>query len=373
MSKKNRSIRKNLNFVRNENRDDEERHQALARLRNRLIPLYHEVISEADFIVTTPVTASRLLRGFYKPDLLIFDECGHAHELSTLIALAHFEPKAWFFTGDHRQTEPYVESTSGYGSQLLVSTMERAAVNEAISHQLLINHRARAGLEYLASDLFYGGAMRSERQGDSLLPRSTRHLRAWLQELINNAPKPQVPATLLGLDVPRLLVCDKRGTEAERVGTSFWNPQHQDFVIQQVTRLLNDDEFLAPDNPDGRKLPGDIMILSPYKEAVHRYRAAVNKLPLAGNNAAARRSRIRVLTVDTAQGQESDVVFLDMVKARSTAHVENPKRLCVALTRARQAEVILMSAGMWSDTQNLYRVWNRCAQGLDGAAIRITM
>ncbi|KAK0656651.1 P-loop containing nucleoside triphosphate hydrolase protein [Cercophora newfieldiana] len=367
-------LKKPLKFINNEHRDPEERLGALDRLRRTLICLYDDVISSADFIVATPVAASRHLAGYYKPDLLIFDECGHAHELSTLIALAHFEPKAWFFTGDHRQTEPFVTSTAGYGSQLLISTMERAAVNGAIPHQLLINHRARSGLECLASDLFYRQEMRSERRDDSAVPLSTRHLRAWLQGLINNAPKPQAPVTLLGLDIPRLLVSDERNIPAEQVGTSFWNKAHLGFVVQQVTHLLNDPHFTEPppdDNadPDAAPAPGSIMILSPYKEAVARYRAAVNKIPLGKKV----QSRVRILTVDTAQGQEADVVFLDMVKNRASAHVENPKRLCVALTRARQAEVILMPAGMGSNTQNLFRIWNRCMEGWDGVAIQLPM
>ncbi|KAK0633080.1 P-loop containing nucleoside triphosphate hydrolase protein [Immersiella caudata] len=365
---------KQMKTVFNDNRPLDERQGALDGLRRRLVPLYDDVISEADFIVTTPVAASRHLVGLYNPDLVIFDECAHAHELSTMIALAHFEPEAWFFTGDHRQTEPYVSLRVPHVRQLGISTMERAAVNGAIPHELLINHRARASLECLASELFYGAMMRSEREpeSDSALPLSTRHLRAWLQKLINEAPKPQPPATLLGLDVPRLLISDKNKARAEQVGTSFWNSAHHDFIIRQVTHLLSDPSFTQPpvandlSRLSAKELPGTILIISPYKEAVYRYRIAVNKLPQG-------RDRVGVNTVDTAQGQEADVVFLDMVKQAPTEHVQNPKRLCVALTRARQAEVILMSAGMMMEMGYLGHLWNRCRDGEDGAAIIVPM
>jgi hypothetical protein len=76
----------------------------------------------------------------------------------------------------------------------------------------VINHRSRAGLECLASELFYSAAMRSERKDESALPLSTRHLRAWLQNLINEAEKPQPPSTLLGLEIPRLLIDAEDGT-----------------------------------------------------------------------------------------------------------------------------------------------------------------
>ncbi|KAK4453329.1 P-loop containing nucleoside triphosphate hydrolase protein [Podospora aff. communis PSN243] len=332
---------KQVKTVCNDNRPLEERQAALNQLRRRLVPLYDDVIAEADFIVTTPVAASRHLAGFFEPDLVIFDECAHAHELSTLIALAHFEPRAWFFTGDHRQTKPFVKSMNlGHVRQLAISTMERAAFNGAIPYELLINHRARAGLECLASELFYGATMRSERKGDSALPLSTRHLRAWLQKLINESPKPQPPATLLGLDVPRLLISDRKNRPAEQVGTSHWNPAHHEFILRQITFLLGDANFVQP--PPTRELPGTILIISPYKEAINHYRVAVNKLPQG-------RDRVSVQTVDTAQGQEADVVFLDL------------------------AEVILMSSRMANTWGALNMLWNRCHEGEDGAAIHLPM
>jgi hypothetical protein len=139
--------------------------------------------------------------------------------------------------------------------------------------------------------------------------------------------------------------------------------------MRQVALLLGDTSFTQPpvaEDLSAPALPGDILILSPYKAAVTKYRIAASKLPKGGD-------RVRVLTIDTAQGQEADVVFLDMVKRQSTEHAENPKRLCVALTRARQAEVILMSAGMGSGQSDLGRLRNRCMEGEDGAAIRVSI
>jgi hypothetical protein len=67
--------------------------------------VYHDFIQKVDVIVTTPVTASKFassLRAF-DPQLVIFDEVPHARELSVMIPIANFYPKAWIFTGDHRQ------------------------------------------------------------------------------------------------------------------------------------------------------------------------------------------------------------------------------------------------------------------------------
>lgn len=61
--------------------------------------LYREVLDQVDFIATTPVPAATRFNGLYKPDVVIFDESPHAREASTMIAIAQYDPIAWFFSG----------------------------------------------------------------------------------------------------------------------------------------------------------------------------------------------------------------------------------------------------------------------------------
>jgi regulator of nonsense transcripts 1 len=328
-------------------------------LRRSLIHLYHEVLTQADFIATTPVAAPRL-RNVYKPDIVIFDECAHARELSTMISLAYFDPKAWFFVGDHRQTEPFFEARHcQYALQMKMSTMERAARNDAVTYQLLVNHRAYGGLERLASDLFYDGAMRSNKEGNEVLPESVIYLRRCLSKLAEGNH-------LQGdLRTPRLIVSCP-GAFSVQPWKSSWNPKHHEFVMKQVGLLLDDRSFLQVDSSDR----GTIMILSPYRAAVQKYEGAVKQFP------SDLRQRVQVRTVDTAQGQEADVVFLDMVRTARTPHLRNVKRLCVALTRARQAEIIMMSASLggnseYEDTDKLGGLWHKCQSGEQGAIVTI--
>lgn len=329
-------------------------------LRQTLIRLYYDVLSHADFIATTPVTAPRLSRIFH-PDLVIFDESAHARELSTMIPLAWFQPRASFYIGDFRQTEPFSEAVGNkYALQLKTSTMERAEKNKAVGHQLLVNHRAHGGLERLASELFYDGAMRSEKIDDELSPPSVNHLRQWLKGLT-------VGKLCHGtFRVPRLIISLGTG-EAVKTGTSSSNFKHMEFVMKQVDVLLHDRHFIQV----GSSEPGTIMILSPYKEAVNRYQGAVNRLPTRD-----KKRRVQVRTADTAQGQEADVVFLDMVRSRASSHTDNPKRLCVSITRARQAEVIMMMESMATTDGHymgvpvwLRAIWEKCDSGEEGAIL----
>lgn len=45
----------------------------------------------------------------------------------------------------------------------------------------------------------------------------------------------------------------------------------------------------------------------------------------------------KVSTVDQYQGQQSDYVLLSLVRSRSVGHIRDPRRLVVAMSRARYA------------------------------------
>lgn len=61
--------------------------------------LYRDVLQHVDFIATTPVPAATAFDGYFKADVIVFDESPHAREASTLVAIAQFEPVAWIFSG----------------------------------------------------------------------------------------------------------------------------------------------------------------------------------------------------------------------------------------------------------------------------------
>ncbi|KAK4219022.1 P-loop containing nucleoside triphosphate hydrolase protein [Rhypophila decipiens] len=117
----------------------------------------------------------------------------------------------------------------------------------------------------------------------------------------------------------------------------FWNPSNHNWVMSRVRELLGDPMFLQTDCSK----PGTILILSLYGDSFQKYRSALDK-----TFDTTKRSRVEARTLGTAQGAEADVVFIDMVKDIPSPFSNDQKRLCVALTRARQAEVIMMTSGM---------------------------
>ncbi|KAG6367630.1 hypothetical protein INS49_001823 [Diaporthe citri] len=292
--------------------------------KNSVNQLYRDVLSHVDFIATTPVPAATAFDGYFKPDIVIFDESPHAREASTLVAIAKFEPVAWIFSGDHRQTRPFVAS-------------DDVRDNPWVPQMLR-----------LASGMFYKMKMISGHADDKLFPPSVQHLQRYLERFLDPSQTCREP---------RLIVFSPRRSEV-KVGTSWYNEDHGVFVMDRVMELLQDPSFRQV----GRTDRGTILIIAPYKEAYMKYRKSIKNLPQTFQARLGVEARLEARTIDIAQGTESDFVFVDLVRSSATDFIDDPHRLCVALTRARQAEVILMHPGMRRGTQFLSQVFAHCDQ-----------
>lgn len=236
---------------------------------------------------------------------------------------------------DHRQTRPFVASDdfrdNPWAPQMLVSMMERADRAGAIRNSLLINHRAYGGLQRLASCMFYNQKMISGYSEDELFPPSVQHLQRFLERFMDPGSKCREP---------RLIAYSPNRGEV-RVGTSWFNEDHGNWVMERVAELLSDPMFRQVGKTDR----GTILIIAPYKEAYMKYKKSIQNFPKAWAARLGVERRVEARTIDTVQGGEADIVFLDMVRSTATDFTDDPNRLCVALTRARQAEVILMHPG----------------------------
>ncbi|KAL6857951.1 hypothetical protein ACO1O0_005397 [Amphichorda felina] len=305
-------------------------------LRSSVGLLYRAVLAQADFVATTPVATYGTFSTLFRPEVIFIDEAPHARELTTLIPIAYFDPIVWIFTGDVNQTQPFVKGGNirqmerqglkfnPFANQLRFSTMARAAAVGALNSQLLVNKRAYGNLHRLPSAMFYQGQMRSGHDtSKSMYPPSTAYLRSYLQRL-GGCRTP--------LKENRVIVqLDSSAEQTQR--SSFWNPAHHKWVMEQTEKLLKDDKFQSVTRTGS---PGTILIESPYSIAMRQYDAEVKQFPDEWQN------RVQVLTVDKAQGNQADVVILDMVRTTKVGFMDDPQRLNVAITRARQAEIIVM-------------------------------
>lgn len=310
--------------------------------------LFSRVLNETDIVITTTVGAAKIAEHF-RPQLVIYDDAARARELSTLVAIANFpSAEAWLFTGTVEMTRPYVSSWgvpnfwNPWAVQLRTSLMERYLSVTPNALRLSLNHQAHGDLHILSSDLFWGGKIQSALPSSERSPPSTMHLLEYCRSL----------AVRQTLTVPRLLVHVKRSAE-DKEENSKLNNNHLYWVIQHVVRhLVQDPEFRTTDGTER----GSIIIATPYRAQFSRYRKAINGLMnqldrehrLAGGHGKMlhRDVLVEARTADTVQGHSADCIIFDMVSSRATPHVADPNRMCVALTRAKQMEIIVMEWGM---------------------------
>ncbi len=86
----------------------------------------------------------------------------------------------------------------------------------------------------------------------------------------------------------------------------------------------------------------EIMIITPYRAQEERLRREVESLEARGE---LRPLSVEVCTFDRCQGREADYVIISLVKDRSSAFLDVPKRWNVALTRARKGLFIVGNVG----------------------------
>ncbi|KAI6780040.1 uncharacterized protein J7T54_007516 [Emericellopsis cladophorae] len=311
------------------------------------------VLGLTDIVFTTPVPAAGHFADVFRPEVIFVDEAPHARELTTLITIAYYSPRVWIFTGDVKQTLPFVKGGerhdaardglqfNRFAEQLKMSTMARAEQVDALDARLLVNKRAYGNLHLLPSKLFYGEEMISDHAPEDMYPASVWNLKEFLQDL-NNEMTQDVSQNRIIARLKMSQQCTQR--------SSFWNPEHQRWVIELVEKLLNLPGLMSIDCPDR---PGTIMIMTPYSAAVRKYDAIVRKWPFEWQK------RVQVLTVDKAQGRQADVVVLDMVRTDRPGFMTSEHRLNVAITRARQAEIVVMHPAMAMGRRTaLTRLWD---------------
>ena len=328
-------------------------------LRFQIFLLYTAVLRQADFIATTPCVAATAFSRMFIPDLVVFDEAAHARELSTLISIANFCPRAgWIFIGDHRQTQPTVKSnnTNPFGRQLATSAMERAHMAGVLDHQLLINHRAYGRLERLPSKLIYNSKMVSSIPHVQRFPRWMGFVRSVLEHMAGGR-----------CSTPRLIVHLHGVGRPTKVGTSWYHGQHLQWTMDKVLELVRDLRFRSAENEANQ---GTVLLLAPYKAAVAKYQEAIEALAKAHPSLRIPQ-RVEARTWDSAQGHEADIVGIDYVREHPTNFMDGMYRFNVGLTRARQGEWHLMHPNMpradsFRATNYLRRLYSACEDGLDG-------
>ncbi|XP_071805215.1 putative helicase MOV-10 isoform X3 [Asterias amurensis] len=312
-----------------------------------------EELMEKRILVTTLCTAGRLSTADFPLNHfthVFIDEAGHAVEPEAIIALSNLlNPKNTkggqvVLAGDPKQLGPILRSPLAIEHGLGLSLLERLMTEcdiyqrqEAEPHydsrvltKLLRNYRSHPAILKLPNQMFYANEL--EVHADEAVRTS---LCSW-----DRLPQKNFPILFHGVEGK---------DEREGHSPSFFNLAEVTIVVEYVEDLLN--------KRGGRQIKeSDIGIISPYRRQVQKLQKVLQKR---------HHKNIKVGSVEEFQGQERLVIIVSTVRSTKAENIQmdidyqlgflkNPKRLNVAVTRAKALLVLVGNPYMLCKDDN----WN---------------
>ncbi|KAK9766604.1 ATP-dependent RNA helicase [Basidiobolus ranarum] len=269
-----------------------------------------EILQNADVILCTCVGAgdSRLAKFTFRTVLI--DEATQAAEPECLIPLVLGSKQA-VLVGDHQQLGPVIMNKKAARAGLCQSLFERLVILGIRPIRLQVQYRMHPCLSEFPSNMFYEGTLQNGVTTQERLRKNVDF--PW--------PVPETPMffhTNLGQE------------EISTSGTSYLNRTEASNCEKVVTKFLK-----------AGILPAQIGIITPY-EGQRSY--IVSYMQFSGSLRKDLYKEIEVASVDAFQGREKDYIILSCVRSnehQGIGFLSDPRRLNVALTRARYGVVIL--------------------------------
>jgi len=256
----------------------------------------------ADIVAATTSGAAQFAQNAF--DVAVVDEATQASRPATAIVLNSAEKLV--LAGDHKQLPPYCADESHKEEDMHISLFEYLLDRYGgdISVLLQKQYRMNEAIAEFPNEMFYDGELKTAAEN-----------RAWaISDL-----KPCIGVDIAGQE------------RRQDYGNSYYNPAEAEAVAKQV-QLLTYNGVTAE----------DIGVISAYSGQVSEIRSRVNNLDIDNPR------DVTIDTVDSFQGGEREAIIVSFVRSNDDGHSgflefpeEGPRRLNVALTRARKRLVVI--------------------------------
>lgn len=283
---------------------DEKKYKALKRATER------EISQSADVICCTCVGAGDPRLANFRFRQVLIDESTQSTEPECLIPLV-LGAKQVVLVGDHCQLGPVIMCKKAARAGLAQSLFERLVFLGVKPIRLQVQYRMHPSLSEFPSNNFYEGTLQN---GVTINERQSTGI---------DFPWP-VP------NRPMFFYVQMGQEEISASGTSYLNRTEAANVEKIVTTFLR-----------SGVVPSQIGVITPY-EGQRAY--IVNYMSRNGALRQQLYKDIEVASVDSFQGREKDYIILSCVRSnehQGIGFLNDPRRLNVALTRARYGIVIL--------------------------------
>jgi ATP-dependent RNA/DNA helicase IGHMBP2 len=302
-------------YKRNFGRSEREQRKALFNEAHKILKTVYDteqyiiddIISKADIIATTLVSANHFSIKHLKYKTLVIDEAGQAIEPACWIPI--LKADRLIMAGDHLQLPPTVKSAEAAKNGLNNTLFEKSIVNHSsVVTMLEEQYRMNELIMGFCSRVFYKGKLKTHAS------------------VMDNV--------MFSGDLPiEFIDTAGCGFDEKEEGTSISNPEEAGFLLKyfkQYCRQLPNVDYVPT-----------VAIISPYKQQVELLKDLIKNdditsLPLFPN--------ISVNTIDGFQGQERDIVFISLTRSNPTGSIgflADVRRMNVAITRAKKKLVII--------------------------------
>ena len=283
-------------------------------LRNRT---EKEILNAADVICCTCVGAGDpRLKNFRFRQVLI-DEATQAVEAEALIPIV-MGAKQVVFVGDHCQLGPVVMCKAAAKAGLTQSLFERLVLIGNRPIRLQVQYRMHPALSEFPSNMFYEGSLQN---GVTEEDRRLLNTPGYTGKEDFPWPSPSKPMFFYSISGME---------EISSSGTSYLNRTEASYVEKVVTHLLR-----------MGVTPSQIGVITPY-DGQRKY--VSDYMRRTGALASSLYESIEVASVDAFQGREKDFILVSCVRSSESQGIgflSDPRRLNVALTRARLGVILL--------------------------------
>ncbi|WVQ70770.1 hypothetical protein IAR50_000292 [Cryptococcus sp. DSM 104548] len=269
-----------------------------------------DILNAADVICVTCVGAGDPRLAKFKFRTVLIDEATQSAEPECMIPLV-MGCKQVVLVGDHQQLGPVIMNKKAARAGLSQSLFERLVILGNHPIRLQVQYRMHPCLSEFSSNLFYEGTL----QNGVTAPERLR----------KNVDFPW-PVS----DTPMFFHQNLGTEEISSSGTSFLNRTEASNVEKMVTKFFK-----------SGVMPGQIGVITPY-EGQRSFIASY--MQLHGSLKKDLYKEVEVASVDAFQGREKDYIILSCVRSnehQGIGFLNDPRRLNVALTRAKYGVVIL--------------------------------
>lgn len=291
-----------------------------------------EVLEQSDVIVCTCVSAGDKRIADCSFRVVIIDEATQAVAPSAFIGLV-MGAECVVMAGDDAQLPPTVlsEKAKGYGLGIsLFSRLESAGLK---SHLLSTQYRMHEDISTFPNEQFYDG---------KLLTGISTAARPPIKGFVDET---EMPVKFISCrDLESKVRLSSGSLPGARAGMSYSNEEQANIAFSLVECILQDDSV------------SECAVLTPYNGQL----VLLNSLMESRFSNDMKTGRLIISTIDGFQGREADAVVFTTVRCNnkySLGFVKDPRRINVALTRARRLLAVIGSQETLSKGSPIWAAW----------------